>query len=122
MSELVRAINSLSTCLNNPASGGGSSFRLNEASEVLALLGRSDYDDDFEDLADLLETLVVEGRGPSPAEWEALRSLPDDAEEESVEEESSETQSVSETGEGPTPMEGSIPGVDDNQIPGAQAE
>jgi hypothetical protein len=83
--ELVLvAIKGLSVVLNNPALGGGSSVRMQEASELLALLGelltRGDAaHDELVAFTKTVEGMTAQGRAPSKAEWDTLRGRSDAA-------------------------------------------
>jgi hypothetical protein len=83
--ELVLvAIQGLSVVLNNPALGGGSSVRMQEASELLALLGEllTRGDEAHEELVaftKVVEEMAAQGRQPTTAEWNTLRGRSDAA-------------------------------------------
>jgi len=84
ISLAILAVNGLRTVMGNPALGGGSSVRLDQASELLGILGvlLEQGDDAYEDLKDFTETIqamVKGGREPSAAEWDILRQRSDDA-------------------------------------------
>lgn len=84
ISMILLAINGLSTVLSNPALGGGSSVRMGEASELLALLNMliQEGDDGYDDLkafTDVIESMVVQGRSPTPTEWLGIRARSEDA-------------------------------------------
>ncbi len=78
------AIQGLSTVLRNPALGGGSSLRLDQASELLGILGTllEEGDEAIEELkvfAETVEDMAEKGRAPSKLEWDVLRTRSDDA-------------------------------------------
>jgi hypothetical protein len=78
------AIKGLSVVLNNPALGGGSSVKLNEASDLLALLGEllTRGDEAHEELVaftKVVEEMAAQGRQPTTAEWNTLRGRSDAA-------------------------------------------
>lgn len=83
--ELIHtAIRGLSILLNNPAFGGGSNLRFQEAAELLGMLDQilMRGEDAYEDLVELAETIqgmVDSNRAPTPAEWAALRARSDAA-------------------------------------------
>lgn len=84
ISLILIAIRGLSVVTNNPALGGGSSVRLQEASELLDFLGEliERGDEGHEQLkafAEMVEGMAKEGRAPSTAEWDALRARSDAA-------------------------------------------
>jgi hypothetical protein len=78
------AIKGLSVVLNNPALGGGSSVKMQDASELLALLGelltRGDAaHDELVAFTKAVEAMAKEGRAPTTAEWDTLRKRSDAA-------------------------------------------
>ena len=80
------AIQGLSTVLRNPALGGGSSVRLDQASELLGILGTllEEGDEAIEELkvfAETVEEMAKAGRAPNRLEWDVLRTRSDDAHE-----------------------------------------
>ena len=80
----IMAINGLRTVLVNPALGGGSSASLGQASELLGILGTllKEGDEAIEDLKVFTETvegMAAQGRSPSDAEWDVLRTRSEDA-------------------------------------------
>ncbi len=83
--ELVLvAIKGLSVVMNNPALGGGSSVRMQEASELLSLLGEllTRGDEAHEELVaftKVVEEMAAKGRQPTTAEWDTLRGRSDAA-------------------------------------------
>ncbi len=83
--ELVLvAIKGLSVVLNNPALGGGSSVKLQEASELLSFLGEllTRGDEAHEELVaftKVVEEMAAKGRQPTTAEWNTLRGRSDAA-------------------------------------------
>ena len=81
---ILTAVNGLRLVLANPALGGGSSVRLDQASELLGILGTliAEGDDALDDLrafAETIQSMVDQGRGPTPDEWDVLRARSDDA-------------------------------------------
>lgn len=84
ISIAIAAINGLRLVLNNPALGGGSSLRFDQASEVLGLLGTllSEGESAYEELKTLtavIEDMAANGRGPTRAEWDVMRARGQDA-------------------------------------------
>lgn len=83
--ELVLvAIKGLSVVLNNPALGGGSSVRMQEASELLGLLGElltrgDEAHDELVAFTEVVEDMAEKGRQPTTAEWNTLRGRSDAA-------------------------------------------
>lgn len=78
------AIKGLSVVLNNPALGGGSSVKLQDASELLALLGElltrgDEAHDELVAFTKVVEGMAEEGRQPNKAEWDTLRGRSDAA-------------------------------------------
>jgi len=78
------AIKGLSVVLNNPALGGGSSVKLQDASELLALLGElltrgDEAHDELVAFTKVVEGMAAEGRQPNKAEWDTLRGRSDAA-------------------------------------------
>jgi len=78
------AIKGLSVVLNNPALGGGSSVKLDQASELLALLGElltrgDEAHDELVAFTKVVEGMAAEGRQPNKVEWDALRGRSDAA-------------------------------------------
>jgi len=81
---IMIAINGLSVLTNNPALSGGSSLKLQEASELLSLLGEllTRGEEGYRELvafADTISAMVEENRAPTPAEWETLKARSDAA-------------------------------------------
>jgi len=85
MIELILvAIRGLALVTNNPALGGGSSVRMQEASELLGLLGEllergDEAHDDLVAFTEVMEGMAKQGRAPSTAEWDTLRNRSDAA-------------------------------------------
>ena len=84
ISLAVLAMNSIRTVLANPLLGGGSSVKMNEASELLGVFAAllEQGDDAYDDLKAFTETvqaMAEEGRAPSRAEWDILKGRSDDA-------------------------------------------
>lgn len=80
----ILAISGLRAVMNNPALGGGSSVRLDQASELLGILGTllqegDEALDDLKEFTETIESMVEQGRPPSRAEWDILRRRSDDA-------------------------------------------
>jgi hypothetical protein len=111
----IAAINGMSLVLNNPALGGGSSLRFDQASEILGLLGTLLNDEsesaseDLKALTSMIEDMAENGRGPTRTELATLHALAQDApEEESLEEDTppeptpeTEPEAEAETGSDP---------------------
>jgi len=86
ISLALLAINGLRTVMANPALGGGSSLRMNQASELLGILGTllaqgDDALDDLKEFTKTIEAMAKEGRAPTRTEWDILRRRSDDAHE-----------------------------------------
>lgn len=85
MIELILvAIRGLALVTNNPALGGGSSVRMQEASELLGLLGEllergDEAHADLVAFTKVMESMAKQGRAPSTAEWNTLRARSDAA-------------------------------------------
>jgi hypothetical protein len=78
------AIKGLSLVTNNPALGGGSSLKLQEASELLSLLGElasrgKEGQKELKAFTATIEEMVANNRAPTVEEWEALRARSDAA-------------------------------------------
>ncbi len=78
------AIRGLSVITNNPALGGGSSVRLDQASELLSLLGEllergKEGHAELKEFTEVVEAMAKEGREPTPTEWQTLRDRSDAA-------------------------------------------
>ncbi len=78
------AIKGLSVVLNNPALGGGSSVKLQDASELLSFLGElltrgDEAHDELVAFTKVVEEMAAQGRQPSTAEWDTLRGRSDAA-------------------------------------------
>ena len=76
---ILLGIQSINQLLNNPALGGGSSVKAQEASELLGILAMliTEGEDAYEDLKEftqLIKTMAEEGRAPTRVEWENLRA------------------------------------------------
>ncbi len=81
---VLTAISGIKLLLNNPALGGGSSVRLDEASELLGILATlieqgDDGLDDLRDFTKTIEEMVKQGRAPTQVEWDIWRSRSDAA-------------------------------------------
>ncbi len=85
MIELILvAVRGLALVTNNPALGGGSSVRMQEASELLGLLGEllargDEAHDDLVAFTKVMESMAKQGRAPSTVEWATLRGRSDAA-------------------------------------------
>ncbi len=80
----IMAVNALSTVFRNPALGGGSSVRLDQASELLGILGSLMQEgdealDDLKEFTSLVEEMAAKGRPPTQGEWDIMRARSDDA-------------------------------------------
>ena len=78
------AIKGLSVVMNNPALGGGSSVRMQEASELLSFLGElltrgDEAHDELVAFTKVVEEMAAKGRQPTTAEWNTLRGRSDAA-------------------------------------------
>jgi len=78
------AIKGLSVVMNNPALGGGSSVRMKDASDLLALLGElltrgDEAHDELVEFTQVVEDMAAKGRDPTVAEWDTLRGRSDAA-------------------------------------------
>ena len=81
---ILLAVSGLRTVMANPALGGGSSVRLDQASELLGILGAlieegDDAYDDLKDFTETIQTMAKQGREPSADEWDILRGRSDAA-------------------------------------------
>ena len=84
ISLILLAVNGIRTVINNPALGGGSSVKFDEASELLGILGTligqgADGVNDLKEFTEVIESMVAQGRAPSSAEWDIMRGRSDDA-------------------------------------------
>lgn len=84
LSIALLAINGLRTVMGNPALGGGSSVRLDQASELLGILGTllqqgDESLDDLREFTKIIEAMAAQGREPTPTEWGILRQRSDAA-------------------------------------------
>jgi len=75
---ILAALSGLRLLVNNPALGGGSSVRLDEASDLLGVLIAlvQEGEDGYRDLkafAEEIERMAESGSAPSPKQWEFLR-------------------------------------------------
>jgi hypothetical protein len=108
----IAAINGMSLVLNNPALGGGSSLRFDQASEILGLLGTLLNDEsesaseELKALTSMIEDMAENGRGPTRTELATLHALAQ--KEESLEEDTTpeptpeaEPETEAETGSDP---------------------
>lgn len=131
----IMAVNALSGVLSNPALGGGSSVRLDQASELLGILGSLMQEgdealDDLKEFTATIEDMAAKGRAPTPGEWDVLRARSDDAharlqavkeelladEEEEEEDVNDDDQTVDDTTDSdPTPAIDTLP--DDDEPP-----
>ena len=78
------AIKGLSVVLNNPALGGGSSVKMQDASELLSFLGElltrgDEAHDELVAFTKVVEDMAAKGRQPSKTEWDTLRGRSDAA-------------------------------------------
>ena len=74
---ILVAIRGISVLTNNPALGGGSSVKLQEASELLSLLGQllergDEAHTELKEFTEVVERMAKESRAPTPAEWQTL--------------------------------------------------
>lgn len=81
---ILVAVRGISVLTNNPALGGGSNLRLQQASELLAMLGEllergDEAHTELKEFTEVIEVMVEENREPTPAEWQALRDRSDAA-------------------------------------------
>jgi hypothetical protein len=84
LSLIILAVNGIRTVINNPALGGGSSVKFDEASELLGILGvligqGADGMDDLKKFTETIESMAAQGRAPSSAEWDIMRDRSDEA-------------------------------------------
>ncbi len=84
ISLILLAVNGIRTVIANPALGGGSSVKFDEASELLGILGTligqgADGVDDLKAFTEVIESMAAQGRAPSSDEWDIMRSRSDDA-------------------------------------------
>jgi len=81
---ILVAVRGISVLTNNPALGGGSNVKLQEASELLALLGEllergDEAHTELKEFAEVVESMAKENRAPTPTEWQTLRDRSDAA-------------------------------------------
>lgn len=81
---ILMAVRGISVITNNPALGGGSSVRLDEASKLLGLLGEllergDEAHTELKEFAQVVERMAKEGRAPTNAEWDTLKARSDAA-------------------------------------------
>ena len=84
ISLILLAVNGMRTVLNNPALGGGSSLKMDQASELLGILGvlisqGDDAIDDLKAFTATIQSMAATGRAPNREEWDILRGRSDDA-------------------------------------------
>ena len=75
---ILIAIRGLSVLTNNPALGGGSSVKLQEASKLLDFLGElvergDEANTELKEFAETIKDMAEQGRAPNRAEWQALQ-------------------------------------------------
>jgi hypothetical protein len=81
---ILVAINGLSVIVKNPALGGGSSVRMDQASELLGFLGEliargDEGHQELQEFSDIIKGMAAEGGEPSREEWATLRARSDAA-------------------------------------------
>ena len=81
---ILVAVRGLALVTNNPALGGASSIRMEEASELLGLLGEllergDEAHDELKAFAAEVEKIAKENRSPTRLEWDTLRGRSDAA-------------------------------------------
>ena len=84
ISLILLAVNGIRTVIANPALGGGSSVKFDEASELLGILGTligqgADGLDDLKFFTETIESMAAQGRAPNSEEWDIMRGRSDDA-------------------------------------------
>ncbi len=84
ISLILLAVNGIRTVVANPALGGGSSVKFDEASELLGILGvligqGADGLEDLKFFTETIESMAAQGRAPSSDEWDIMRGRSDDA-------------------------------------------
>ncbi len=84
LSLIILAVNGIRTVIANPALGGGSSVKFDEASELLGILGvligqGADGLEDLKFFTEAIESMAAQGRAPSSEEWDIMRGRSDDA-------------------------------------------
>ena len=84
ISLILLAVNGIRTVIANPALGGGSSVKFDEASELLGILGvligqGADGLEDLKFFTETIESMAAQGRAPSADEWDIMRGRSDDA-------------------------------------------
>ena len=84
ISLIILAVNGMRTVLNNPALGGGSNVKFDQASELLGILGTliaqgADGMEDLKAFTEVIESMAASGRAPNRAEWDSMRGRSDDA-------------------------------------------
>jgi hypothetical protein len=77
ISLILMTVQSLSVVLNNPALGGGSSLKFDQASALLGslaslILAGKEGEKQLRELALMVAAMKEENRGPRPDEWAAL--------------------------------------------------
>lgn len=81
---ILMAIRGLSIVVDNPALGGGSSVKFQEASKLLDFLGEilergDEAHTELKEFAEMVKDMAEKGRAPSSAEWDALKERSDAA-------------------------------------------
>jgi len=84
ISLILLAVNGIRTVIANPALGGGSSVKFDQASELLGILGvlisqGDDAIDDLKAFTKTIESMAEQGRAPNEEEWAIMRRRSDDA-------------------------------------------
>ena len=84
ISLIILAVNGMRTVLTNPALGGGSSLKFDQASELLGILGAliaqgADGMEDLKAFTATIQSMAASGRAPTRAEWDVMRGRSDDA-------------------------------------------
>ena len=81
---ILVAIRGVSVLTNNPALGGGSNLKVQEASELLAMLGEllergDEAHTELKEFTEVIQKMAEGNRAPTPTEWQTLRDRSDAA-------------------------------------------
>ncbi|GAG48044.1 unnamed protein product, partial [marine sediment metagenome] len=82
---ILRVLSALATLMCNPALGGGSSLRMSDGSELLAVLGvlvERGEDSDLEEFTETVEDMAAQARSPNQMERDFMCQLLADEPEE----------------------------------------
>ena len=81
---ILIAIRGISVLTSNPALGGGSNVKLQEASKLLSFFGEllergDEAHTELKEFAETIKRMADENRAPTPTEWKALQDRSDAA-------------------------------------------